>query len=340
MISLYMQYPQWLSPVIIPGLPLRWYGLMYLAAFGLTYILFMYQVRQRKLNVDQDHVINMFFWAIIGLLIGARIFATTIYEPSGYYLRRPWLIFWPFDENMNFTGLQGMSYHGGLVGAVVGVVAYLRARKIDILDWGDMLVTAIPLGYTFGRLGNFINGELYGRVTAGPWGMLFPHARRIPASEPWAVEIAEKVGIPVTSGDQLLNLPRHPSQLYEAFLEGILLWAVLWFVFRTRKPFRGFMIGAYMIGYGFVRFVAEYTRQPDAELAFPIQLSAQPNPPELFVSLLNFTTGQILSFLMVVAGVICLLVFRRMKQAEPTVATMERVLPPSAKGKKRRRKKR
>lgn len=335
MVTLYMNYPEWLSPVIIPGLPLRWYGLMYLVAFGLTYVLFTYQVRRRKLQVDDETVINMFFWAIIGLLIGARVFATTVYDPTGYYLRRPWLIFWPFDENMNFTGLLGMSYHGGLVGAVVGVVAYLRIKKIDILDWGDMLVTAIPLGYTFGRLGNFINGELYGRVTAGPWGMLFPNARRIPATEPWAVEIAEQVGITVTAPEQLLNLPRHPSQLYEAFLEGILLWLVLWFVLSPRKPFRGFMIGAYLIGYGLVRFIAEYTRQPDADLGFPIQLSSQPNPPELFVSLLNISMGQILSLLMVVAGAVCLLVFHRIRQKEPKVETHERVLPPEAKGKRR-----
>ena len=336
--TLYLTYPQWLSPVIIPGLPLRWYGLMYLAAFATAYVLFVRQLKERKIDYDPDTVVNMFFWAIVGLLVGARIFATTIYDPTGFYLRRPWLIFWPFDEQMRFTGIQGMSYHGGLVGAVVGIVAYLRYKKIDVLDWGDMLVTGIPLGYTFGRLGNFINGELYGRVTTLPWGMIFPHARRIPASEPWAAEIAEQVGIAVTSPDQLLNLPRHPSQLYQMVLEGIVLWAVLWFVFRKQKPFRGFMIGAYLIGYGLVRFLAEYTRRPDDGLVFPIQLSSRPNPPDLFVSLLNITTGQILSFLMIVAGALCLLIFQRMKQAEPKVTTFERVLPPSAK--KTRRKKR
>ena len=105
--TLYFAFPDWISTEIIPGLPFRWYGMMYLVAFAVTYLLFMYQVKRRKLDVDPDTVLNMFFWIIIGLLIGARIFATLLFDESGRYWARPWLIFWPFDENMNFVGLQG-----------------------------------------------------------------------------------------------------------------------------------------------------------------------------------------------------------------------------------------
>ena len=319
----YLEYPDWVSPVIIPGLPLRWYGLMYLVAFATAYLLFIYQAKERKLGVDKDEVLNAFFWMILGLLVGARIFATTIYDTTGYYLSRPWRIFWPFDENMNFTGLQGMSFHGGLVGVVVAFIIYCRVKKIDILDWGDMLVTGIPLGYTFGRIGNFINAELYGRVTASPLGMLFPNARRVPADHPEAQRIAEEVGITIPEGAELVNLPRHASQLYEAFTEGILVWIVLWFFFRKNRPFKGLNIAIYMIGYGLTRFVVEYFREPDPGLEFVIQLGPENNPPWILLSPWNFTTGQILSFLMIVAGVLLIFIFQEMAKRRPKVETFD-----------------
>lgn len=336
----YIEFPDWISPVIIPGLPLRWYGLMYLVAFAVSYGLFMYQVRERKLAVETDDVLNAFFWMILGLLIGARIFATTIYDTTGYYLSRPWRIFWPFDENMNFTGLQGMSFHGGLVGVVVAFIIYCKVKKIDILDWGDMLVTGIPLGYTFGRIGNFINAELYGRVTASPVGMLFPNARRVPADHPAAQEIAREVGITIPDGAELINLPRHASQLYEAFSEGVLVWLVLWFFFRKSRPFRGLNVAIYMIGYGLSRFVVEYFREPDPGLEFVIQLGPENNPPWLLLSPWNFTTGQVLSFLMIVAGVLLIFIFREMARRRPKVETFDTEAAPkeSAGQRKRRRK--
>lgn len=323
---LYIDYPQWLSPVIIPGLPLRWYGLMYLVAFGLAYLFTVLQLRERKLAVSrvvtQDDVMNLFFWTILGLLVGARIFAATIYDTSGRYLVRPWLIFWPFDDAMNFTGLQGMSYHGGLVGSVVAFVTYCKIRKIDVLEMGDMLITAVPLGYTFGRIGNFINGELYGRVTAAPWGVRFPHAQPVPTAHPAVRSIADQVGIDIT-GQSFVNLPRHPSQLYEAALEGVVLWAIMWFIFRNRKPFKGFMIGVYLIGYALARYIAEYFRTPDAGLDFIIQLGPTDNPGWLFLSPFNITTGQVLSLLMAAAGVLVLLIFRAYDRSRTRIVTYE-----------------
>ncbi len=307
----YIQYPKWLKPEIIPGLPIRWYGLMYLVAFFIAYLLFKYQVKERRLDVNDDEILNLFFWGIIGILIGGRLFAVTIYDPTGYYLRHPLQIFVPFarvNGRLVFTGIQGMSYHGGLVGGIVAIVIYLKVKKLDILEWGDMLIAGVPLGYTFGRLGNFINGELYGRVTSVPWGMIFPHAQRFPASERWVREFAARIGMNI-DGLKMVNLPRHPSQLYEAFFEGIVLWLILWFVLRKKRPFKGFMLASYVIGYGIIRFFIEYVREPDIDIGFPIQLVHVDNPIYQF-SFFNFTTGQILNFIMVAGGVIAMFVFR------------------------------
>ena len=166
-----------------------------------------------------------------------------------------------------------------------------------------MFAAAIPLGYTFGRLGNFINGELYGRVTASPLGMLFPNAATVPTKESWVVEIAEKVGIDIT-GLASVNLPRHPSQLYEMIFEGIVLWAIIW-VFRNRKPFKGFLIGLYFLGYGFFRFLIEYFRQPDSQMG------------DGGFILPGITTGQILCFLMMVFGIIWIVVCSKLPGREP-----------------------
>ncbi|HUZ18799.1 MAG TPA: prolipoprotein diacylglyceryl transferase [Spirochaetia bacterium] len=298
----FLNYPSWLSPDIIPGLPLRWYGLMYVVAFAISYLLFRYQVRQRKLDISDDEGVNLFFWGIVGVLLGGRIIGTTVYDPTHTYLTHPWLIFWPFDSQMHFIGLAGMSYHGGLAGAIIAIVIYCRVKKLDALELGDILIAGVPLGYTFGRLGNFINGELWGRATTVPWGMYFPHAERLSAKLDWVRKIAAKDGIHVTSPDQMLNLPRHPSQLYEALFEGVVLWLILWFVVRKHKPYKGFLIGAYIFGYGLIRFIIEYFREPDPGIGFPIKfaqhvLRAHP------ALLLNFTTGQILCFLMIVAAV-------------------------------------
>lgn len=303
----FIHFPEWLKPEVIPGLPIRWYGLMYLVAFLVTYLLASRQVKKGAFEAENEDVVNYFFWAIIGLLIGARIFATLIYDATGRYLSRPWLILWPFDGRGNFVGLQGMSYHGGLVGVIVATVIYCRVKRWRFFHWADIIVAGIPLGYTFGRLGNFINGELYGRVTTVAWGMVFPHAPGFPANEEWVRETARKAGMDIDPAQRLVNLPRHPSQLYEAFFEGIFLWVILWFVFRKRKPFHGFMLGAYIIGYGLVRFVIEYFREPDAGLDFPIQLGPGNNPNYLLLSAFNFTTGQILCFLMILFGGLFLL---------------------------------
>jgi len=301
----YVQYPKWIRPEVIPGFPFHWYGLMYLIAFLITYLLFRHQLKTEKLQISDDDAVNIFFWAILGLLIGARVFATVVYDPAGFYLRKPWLIFWPFNEQMKLVGLQGMSYHGGLIGAVIAGAIYCRVKKFSFFSLTDLVVAGIPLGYTFGRLGNFINGELWGRVTTSGIGMIFPNAPRFSTTEEWVRETADTVGIAYNSGE-MIQLPRHPSQLYEAFFEGIFLWIVLWFFFRRRKKFPGYLLGVYLIGYGTVRFVIEYFREPDIGIGYPIQLAEQAYPQALFLSLWNFSTGQILCFLMILGGFLLL----------------------------------
>lgn len=311
----YLEFPSWLKPEIIPGFPLRWYGLMYLVAFAITYLLFRYQVRSRNIEKRPDDILTLFFWAIMGVLIGGRLFAVFFYSPGSGYLAKPWLIFWPF-QNGTFVGIQGMSYHGGLLGVALACIIFLKVRRYPVLVWCDMLAAAVPLGYTFGRLGNFINGELYGKVTAARYGMLFPRATPVALSENWAKRIADEVGVEYDAVAQFVNLPRHASQLYEAFFEGIFLWAILWFVIRPLKLAQGTVLAAYLFGYGLVRFFIEYVRQPDASIGYIIRLSRLDNPIELYVTPWNFTLGQLFCALMMVSGIIMWIIFTKRAQSQ------------------------
>jgi phosphatidylglycerol:prolipoprotein diacylglycerol transferase len=268
-------------------------------------------------------------------MVGARLVAVTVYSPDGYYLSHPWEIIVPVrivGGRPRLTGLAGMSYHGGLAGTILACILYIRRKGWNIREWGDMMVTGSALGYTFGRLGNFINGELFGRVTTLPWGMVFPLAGEFSTREAWVRETAAKVGMDI-SGLQQVNLPRHPSQLYEAFFEGIVLWAVLWFLFRKRHAFKGQLMAVYIMGYGLLRFLIEYVRQPDVELGFPIELVPLEHLQIQF-SPFNFTTGQILNLIMILAGVLCYLLFRRRERLERERAVK---IPPKMSARKLRR---
>jgi len=314
-----VRFPSWLRPEIIPGLPFRWYGLMYIFAFVTAFLLYRRQLKERRFPMTGDELYSLFTWGILGLLVGARVFSAVVYETTAFYLTRPWLIFWPFRDGV-FVGLQGMSFHGGALGGLLAVTLFAKAKRFSFREIGDMFAAAIPLGFTFGRLGNFVNGELYGRVTTGPLGMLFPYARPIPATEGWVMEAAEAAGVFIAGG--MVNLPRHPSQLYQAVLEGLVLWAVIWF-FRNRKPFSGFLVGLYFIGYGVLRFFVEYFREPDMGAdglrRFVVELGAGGlhRVPEYVRPLLSFSMGQVLSFLMIVFGVVWLIVASRMPDREP-----------------------
>ncbi len=237
--------PQRMDPVLIAIGPFRlhYYGLMYLVAFALTYWLVFRRIqREKRFSITVEQAKDLLVAMIVGLLVGARLGYVLFYSLS-YYLDHPLEIFLPFriENGVTFTGYSGMSYHGGLIGVVAAVALYAKKKKISFLETADLFVPAIPLGYTFGRLGNFINGELYGRATTHPIGMYFP--------------MAPDSGL------------RHPSQLYEALFEGIFLFVVLW-SFRKRKAPPGAMLAFYLAGYGTVRFFVEYFREPDAHLGY------------------------------------------------------------------------
>jgi phosphatidylglycerol---prolipoprotein diacylglyceryl transferase len=256
--------PAHMDPVIfqIGSFRLQYYGLMYIVAFAFTYGLAAFRLRREpRFAIDVETLQGLMTAMILGLIIGGRL-GYVIFYNFAYYLKHPLEIVLPFDiaNGFRFTGITGMSYHGGVIGVVVAAAIFVRKNRLDFFQMADLIVPCIPLGYTFGRLGNFINGELYGRVTTNPIGMFFPLA----------------------SGPGR----RHPSQLYEAFFEGIVLFIVLW-ILKGRVKTNGAMLALYLMGYGLVRFFIEYARQPDAHLGFV---------------LLSFSMGQLLCLAMILAG--------------------------------------
>ena len=256
-----------ISPTIIRIGPVevRWYGLMYLLGFAASFLLFRYQVKKKRPEgVTPQVVENLYFWLILALVAGARLGYVLFYNP-GFYIREPLKIFAVWEG--------GMSFHGGLIGVLIAGILFSRVHRLDFWLMTDLFVPTIPPGLFFGRMGNFINGELYGRPTDAPWGMIFPEGG---------------------------NVPRHPSQLYEAFLEGILLFLVLWFV-KDRVKRHGLILPLLLILYGFFRFLVEFTRQPDPQLGFILG---------------PFTMGQVLSFLMFLGGLA--LLFFRVKASPPS----------------------
>ncbi len=307
---LYVDYPSWISPTIFSFLPIRWYALMYIIAFAITYIIFRYQIKKDHIlnDIDDDTVMNIFIYLIIGLIVGARLFSTLLYEGNTYYWLHPWMIFWPI-RNGKFIGLPGMSYHGGAIGAVVGCLIFCRRYGYKFYEISDPILVGTPLGYTFGRLGNFINGELWGRCTGTARGMIFPDAPFYSTRLDWVRKACDAAGINYMPGDYV-NLPRYPSQLYEGLFEGVILFLVIWFIVRpylkkeTGKYSAGFITGFYFVFYGFVRFVIEYFREPDEQLGFIIRLGKESEPVALFKSVFNFSMGQILCVLMIIAGLL------------------------------------
>lgn len=309
--GLYLNFPSWIDPYIFSFLPIRWYALMYIVAFFIAYIMFRYQVNHdRTMEISGEESENLFFSAILGLIIGARVFSCLFYSDTTYYLTHPWMMFWPF-RNGEFVGLPGMSYHGGVVGCFLGGLIYCHRHGRSILEVTDMIVTGIPLGYTFGRIGNFINGELYGRVTTSPFGMVFPDAERFSTTQEWVRAVADEIGMSYSYGDYL-NLPRFPTQLMEAFFEGIVIFLILFFIFRPlkiKKNLRhGTIFSVYLILYGLFRFLIEYLREPDSNIGYVIKLGKGSDNIALFSSFLNISKGQIFCLLMITAGIL-LLVF-------------------------------
>jgi phosphatidylglycerol:prolipoprotein diacylglycerol transferase len=222
-----------INPILFDLGPVRvsWYGLMYIFGFLASYLLVRYQMKRKDFGVSKVEVENLYFYLIIGLIIGARLGYVLFYDIKMYLAD-------PLEAFAIWHG--GMSFHGGLIGVlVVGIIFSWKNRK-SFWKIADLIIVTIPIGLGLGRIGNFINGELYGRVTKVPWGMIFPR------------------GGP---------LPRHPSQLYESALEGGVLFLILWFL-KDRKLPTGGLLAIFLFFYGACRFFVEFFREPDAHLGF------------------------------------------------------------------------
>jgi len=187
-INAWQQLPSQMSPSLfsIGSFQLRYYSLMYLVAFAIVYFLTLYRLKSENYEYTAETVQDYLVWAMLALILGGR-FGYALFYNFGYYLQHPLEIILPFDfsNGIKFVGLSGMSYHGGLIGIVIATILFCRKSKINLWHFVDLFCPAIPLGYTFGRIGNFINGELYGRVTAVPWGMYFPPGFNSQAAPPF-----------------------------------------------------------------------------------------------------------------------------------------------------------
>jgi phosphatidylglycerol:prolipoprotein diacylglycerol transferase len=248
-----LTFPQ-IDPVAVQIGPVavHWYGLMYLLGFGMAWVLGRRLIALGVTRLTpRDHE-DLLFYAILGVIVGGRLGYVLFYKPA-HYLSHPLEIFAVWQG--------GMAFHGGLLGVLIVLAWFARRRGFRLLEIGDFVAPLVPLGLAAGRLGNFINGELWGRASTLPWAMVFPG-----------------------SGD---GVARHPSQLYQFALEGLLLFCIVWWFARRPQPV-GRVSAVFLVGYGVLRFLAEFTRQPDS-----------------FLGLLagGLSMGQWLSLPMIVAGI-------------------------------------
>lgn len=257
-----LYYPH-INPIAFSIGPFKvhWYGLMYLLGFIGAW--FLANVRRDRIGFSKEQVADLIFYAALGVVIGGRVGYMVFYDLPGL-IHHPLSLFEVWDG--------GMSFHGGMIGVICALFWYAKKVNKSVWDLTDFIAPMVPIGLAAGRAGNFINGELWGRVTTVPWGMVYPQAG---------------------------SLPRHPSEIYEFLLEGVCLFLILWFF--SKKPRPKFAVSAlFLLGYGCFRFFAEFFRQPDPQYGYLLWHWV--------------TMGQILSFPMIIAGAISLIVIYTRKK--------------------------
>lgn len=250
-------YPRIPPTIVSVGpLALRWYSLMYVVGYVLGYRLVLKRIESGRSNLTRADLDNLIWYLVVGMLLGARVVYVIVYGRGEYTAH-------PLDVFAVWQG--GLSFHGAVLGMAAAIILFARRYRFPFLTVTDLVALCGTPGLFFGRIGNFINGELYGRPTTVPWAMIFPSDR--------------------------LHTPRHPSQLYEAFAEGVLLAALLWWAdsyARSRGYKRpGLITGLFLVGYAIARFCLEFTREPDAQLGLVIGA---------------LSMGQLLSMIMFAAG--------------------------------------
>lgn len=284
----------------------RWYGLAYVLAFGAAYSIYRYLAKRGYADLPLEKVGDFIVGAaILGTLIGGRLGYVVLYKPE--MLREPLSILRVWEG--------GMASHGGMLGILAFTFYFAHRHRISWTNLGDNLVVAAPIGLFFGRVANFINGELYGRATGVSWAMQFPkELYDNPEAADRAMAVCARIDPSLITPEAIVEAvhrqpsveeilrtiltPRHPSQLYEAFLEGIVLFAILWFVrTRTRQP-NGVLTGLFFGCYAILRIVAEHFREPDAAL------------------IAGFTRGQFFSFFLLAIG-IAFVVVAKMRPSYP-----------------------
>jgi phosphatidylglycerol---prolipoprotein diacylglyceryl transferase len=261
-------------------LPIRWYGLTYLAGFGLAYWLGLRRVKAGRFGITTQAYSDLIFYAAMGVILGGRVGYVLFYDFAGFVAD-------PLSLLRVWDG--GMSFHGGLLGVLAAIAWWSRAQRIAFWDTVDFIAPLVPPGLGFGRLANFINGELWGKLTDGTWGVVFP------GSLPGPVRTQPQLLADFQSG-ALNSFARHPSQIYQFLLEGVVLFTVLYWYSAKPRP-RYAVSGLFGVMYGTFRFIVEFVRVPDASLGY--------------LAFGWLTMGQLLSFPLILLGVFLLYLSRR-----------------------------
>jgi len=271
----------------------HWYGLMYLAGFLSAWWLGRQRIRAGRLpGVDMNGFSDLLFYAMLGVVVGGRV-GYMLFYAFDVFLANPLSLFKVWEG--------GMSFHGGLLGVLAGCLWWVRRHRLHFFDVMDFVAPLVPLGLGFGRLGNYVGGELWGKYTNAGWGVIFPRAEEGLQNLPW-----EQIQAQYASG-ALDRLARHPSQLYEALLEGLVMFAVLWF-YSARPRARYAVSGLFALLYGVFRFLIEFVRMPDNGV---------------YVAFGWLTRGQILSLPLIALGLWLLWLSRRAPVLQPVPLAKE-----------------